>query len=199
MRAILKVLAGIGWPVAVLWAVGAVAAPVGGVTFAPGVFAFATTCPNAPATPCDGASNATITVTVAGSQASFVVDVPSAPADDVSFTLPDYDVPTGVEPGGSPYFSGPTLTDATWDTTVYPYVIFWSAIDGGALNIAAGPDGADSLITLFASNQTITPVFSGLLPEPGTWTILLAGFALAGAFLRRRAGWHPVDSRPRTS
>jgi hypothetical protein len=155
------------------------------LSFTPGAYYYADDCPGA-TTPCAGASNVTVTLTISGSEATFVIDAPLDPTYNVTFSLPNFLTPTGYEPGASPYYSGPALVTSSWDTTAYPYVIFWSSVDGGAFNISASPDGSDSLVTLFQSVGTVGPSIASLVPEPAAWSMMVLGFGLSGALLRRR-------------
>ncbi len=163
---------------------GASAAPYM-VQFVGGEYPIAISCPSAPATPCDLSTDANLEVAISGVKANFTVTVVGDPAATQTFTLPDYLAPTGVEPGGSPYFSGSNLTNASWDTTADPYVVFWSAEDGGGITIAdMSNDNGSTLIKLFASQQTTGSPFI-MTPEPMTWSLMLVGAALTGGALRR--------------
>jgi hypothetical protein len=178
----------------ILLAIGATLALAGSASASPymvqftgGVYPIAVSCPGA-ALPCDQSTNATLTVTVSGPQANFVVDVTGDQSATLSFDLPDYLAPTGVEPGGSPYFTMPNLTAATWDTATYPYVTIWSPADGGGISVAGTPDDSgDVLLALFESEQTTSSPFTLTgTPEPATWAMLIVGAGMTGATLRRR-------------
>lgn len=53
------------------------------------------------------------------------------------------------------------------------------------LNISKGSSGAVLYSTQMAPTPSPTPPFS-VVPEPGTWAMLIAGFGLVGATARRR-------------
>jgi hypothetical protein len=99
----------------------------------------------------------------------------------------------GVEVGGSPYFKGSDLTNASWDTSVYPYVTFWSNQDGAGISVGSLPDDsvADNIYFIdFGSEQYFLEgspsIFTLSSPEPATWAMLLLGVAATGAGVRRR-------------
>jgi hypothetical protein len=156
-----------------------------------GTYPMAETCPNyldVPPQPCDGVDGSSMTITIAGSLANVSITDPLDPSENASFTMPDYSVPAGFEPGASPYFSVYTndVTNVSWNESSYPYITFWSALDGGGIGIGDDPsDDGNTLTSLFESNETendfVVPV-----PEPAGWGLVLSNFALVGFAMRRR-------------
>jgi hypothetical protein len=143
-------------------------------------------CPNASA-PCEASPDTILSVSIVGPMADFGISDQDNPSWNFSFSLPDYLAPTGFEPGGSPYYEGPHLA-APWDTTIFPYVTFWSAVDGGAITIGSTPnESGPDLVDFFASAADPEPDFALVsVPEPDAWVLILLGAGLCGAGLRRR-------------
>lgn len=81
--------------------------------------------------------------------------------------------------------AGSTTTAMNWQT----YTVDFTALSGTSTlffnNTAGGPNGG-----MYLDNIAIydpSEVVSGAVPEPATWALMISGFGLAGATLRRRA------------
>jgi hypothetical protein len=129
----------------------------------------------------------TLVVTVGGGTASFTL----SGADTATFTVPDGVTPTGEDLAGygAPYYYIPTSgVTASWDTSAYPYLTFWSNFEDGGLTAGSVPgDLGFNYIDLFESDVGSGQVFtvSGI-PEPATWATMLVGLGAVGALSRRR-------------
>ncbi len=152
------------------------------IRFTPGVYYLDDYVPGAPV----GPPTDTLTVGVSGGVASFTL----SGTDDATFSVPDPSVPTGtdIDDDGlfNPYYQiqGSAIS-ASWDTSVYPWLTFWSAGIGGG--VTAGSIPGDLGVNLFdTSGSTIGPSQVFVVPEPGTWTLMLTGLAGTGAAGRRR-------------
>jgi hypothetical protein len=179
---------------------GAVAAHTVTVRFDAGTYAISVDCQNAPATPCGSPTDGSLTVTIdpamgnTPATANFVISTNETNAFNLveyaSFTLPEIADATGLEadnPGlYSPYFSGPDLTAADWNTAAYPVVVFWSEEDGGGVEIADSAALISPLIEQFAADDSGLPFTVISTPEPAAWAMTVTGLALAGGGLRRR-------------
>jgi hypothetical protein len=143
------------------------------VTFIPGTYSLAETNLGSPVD--------TLVVTVSAGTASFVL----SGADNATFTLPDSSTPTGG--GGNPYYLiSSSGGSASWDTTSFPYLVFWSTpSDGGLTADAVSDDSGPSDFNLFQSTAGTGQVFtvSGV-PEPAAWTMMLVGVGCVGAMAR---------------
>jgi hypothetical protein len=168
------------------------------VTFAQNLtIPLADMCPMA-SVPCLENTDSSLSVVVVNGVAEFTgsLDLPGPPATtlNVSFDLPDIYAPSGVEAGDSPYFTGAGLTNASWDTSMYPYVTFWSNEDGAGISIGSQPgDGPTDNVyfTDFGSEQSYLEGSPSLFtltgtPEPASWAMLLVGATATGAGVRRR-------------
>lgn len=56
------------------------------------------------------------------------------------------------------------------------------------VSICCCPDCGPSFIDVFAEGRFVTDSLKIAIPEPATWALMLAGFGVAGAALRRRRG-----------
>jgi hypothetical protein len=181
-----RVLIGI---VAVLMAsVGVARASFIALQFTPSTYqiidAFIGGCPNV-SLPCGVPDDSTLTVSITGPKADFSTTDSVNPNWDIHFTLPNYLQPLGYEPGQSPYYKGAGLTNADWNTAVYPFVTFWSLPDGGAFSIASSPDENGNILVDFFSTGT-NPFSLVVVPEPAAWTLMILGVGATGGMLRRR-------------
>lgn len=90
-----------------------------------------------------------------------------------SLTLAGFDTPTGALVGGFPtsfsLAAGETLTFA------------FSGVSSGSYELFLADVAAAS-----APGETFRIGFADAIPEPGAWALMLIGFGLAGAVLRRR-------------
>jgi hypothetical protein len=163
---------------------GAVAAAgtPGAIRFLPGVYELDDYVPNAPV----GPPTDTLTVTVSGGVAHFTL----TGTDSATFSVPDPSTPTGtdIDDDGlfNPYYFIPTSAiSASWDTTAYPWLTFWSAGIGGG--VTAGSIPGDFGSNLFdTSGSTIGPSQVFAVPEPTTWALLVTGLAGFGGVARAR-------------
>ncbi len=173
----------------------ATAAPTGAVEirFAPGVYDLEDYVEGAPV----GPPTDILTVVVSGGVASFTL----SGADDATFSVPDPSTPTGtdIDDDGlfNPYYEIPgSAISASWDTSVYPWLTFWSAGIGGG--VTAGSIPGDFGANVFdTSGSTIGPSQVFTVPEPGIWMLMLTGLAGIGVVGRRRRPAGPCPSDPR--
>jgi hypothetical protein len=97
-----------------------------------------------------------------------------------SFTLAGFDAPTGVLVGGFPtsfsLAAGQSLSFA------------FSGVSAGTYELFLADVAAAS-----APGETFRIGFGDAIPEPGTWALMLIGFGLAGAALRRGRGVRRQD------
>lgn len=165
------------------------------VDFIPGTYALAETCPNygdVPLSPCDAPETYAMVITAQGSLVNVAITglTPGDQGQDASFTVPNDSPPAGFEPGGSPYFTvyNNDVTNASWDTAAYPYITFWSTIDGAGIGIGDSPSGdGNNLTNLFEASQTADEFVLGV-PEPESWALMIMGFGMIGLTARRRSG-----------
>ena len=64
-----------------------------------------------------------------------------------------------------------------------------SALAAGmnTLTVNYNVDAASSAVAAgYSGNLTLAPVVSAVVPEPATWAMMMAGFGIVGAGLRRR-------------
>lgn len=123
----------------------------------------------------------TLVVTVSGGIANFTL----TGADSAMFSVPDASIPTQLTSGRDPLYSIPTSgITASWDTTAFPILTFFSTADEGGLEVTSA---TMTLIDLFQSTQGTGQVFTLTdAPEPMTLALFGAGLAGAAAFGRRR-------------
>jgi hypothetical protein len=123
----------------------------------------------------------TLVVTLSGGTADFTL----SGTDNATFTVPNNSTPSGG--GSSPYYliTGSSIT-ASWDTTAYPYLTFWSTgADGGVTAGSVPGDSGTNDFNTFQSTDGTGQVFTATgVPEPGTWTLILIAFSGVGAGLR---------------
>ncbi len=125
-------------------------------------------------------------------------------------------------PGDSPDIPcfGPTTTDSNQNADAYGILFTYNGGEGeiwGNGTHAPYIFGAPGAYTFEVATGIATPEddttnpytpqtpvvsyyngdvgFQVGVPEPSTWALMLTGFALAGASLRRRAGWKPAPAR----
>jgi hypothetical protein len=133
------------------------------LTFDPGTYNFLTN------------SLEQLVITSDGVTASFVM----TGEVDATFSLPDNSTPAGGLPI-DPYFLAGT---ASFDTTTYPYVTFYTTGDGGGFTIGSQPaDLGNNLVNEFGA-QVFTVA---AVPEPSTWAMMILGFAGIGFMAYRR-------------
>jgi hypothetical protein len=130
----------------------------------------------------------TLVVTVTGGIASFAL----SGTDAASFSVPDDSSPTGTDIDNDgvfdPYYLIPgSAISASWDTSLYPYLTFWSADIGGG--VTAGSIPGDLGVNQFdTSGSTSGPSQIFAVPEAGAWTMMVIGVTAVGAAVRRSSG-----------
>jgi hypothetical protein len=94
---------------------------------------------------------------------------------------------------GAPLASGFALFSLDLATVTVPQL---TDLANPALALRITPDLAGAIDTLFGVGglqgvqfgRAATAPVAGIIPEPGTWAMLIAGFGLVGAAMRRRRG-----------
>lgn len=77
-----------------------------------------------------------------------------------------------------------TSTSLLGDAPITTRSLFFTAGNAGSLKFYVGTDSADNVGPLLDGIRlNVTP---GAVPEPATWAMMIGGFALAGATMRRR-------------
>ena len=131
----------------------------------------------------------TLAFTVGGSQR-----VTDADSLDVDFLFTGGPSLTGIN-GTGDYFSspgGPTgplaaILASRTKTSASPFVfstLGFTALTAGAIKFRIGTSSADNIGPLLDSVSL--DITAGAVPEASTWTMMIAGFGLAGAALRTR-------------
>jgi hypothetical protein len=100
--------------------------------------------------------------------------------------------------GSTTMSSGPLVADPGDALTAQRFVA-QSDESFRYLQIAFGQDSTSRALTEFRVFDGDTPLPGSAAPEPASWALMIGGFALAGAALRRRRvalGWRRHPSRP---
>ncbi|MBV8683496.1 MAG: PEPxxWA-CTERM sorting domain-containing protein [Caulobacteraceae bacterium] len=131
-----------------------------------------------------GAPTDTLVVSVTGGTADFAL----SGGDSETFSVPNNSTPDQLVFGNSPVYNVSSLTSYSWDGSAYPYLTLYTNSVGGGLTIGSKPsDTGSNLVNLFQSTDGSGQVFTiSSVPEPASWSLMLAGVALAGATLRSR-------------
>jgi hypothetical protein len=134
----------------------------------------------------------TLVVTVSGGVADFT----ATGEINATFSVPEDISPTGGTASYYFYYDIPaTPVTASWDTTSYPYLSFWSSTYEGGVTAGAIPgDDGPNYFDLFQSTPGTAQLFAGA-PEPATWALLVLGLLGLGATLRasrRRLSFVPA-------
>jgi hypothetical protein len=90
-------------------------------------------------------------------------------------------IPAGTVGG---YFqSGNIAGNAPWTS----YFLTFDPTTAGTLQVVLGSGSRDNIGPLL-DNVRVTQAVAGVIPEPATWAMLIAGFGLVGMAARRRRG-----------
>jgi hypothetical protein len=149
------------------------------LTFDPGTYFLAQSFLGAPVD--------TLKVSVSGGVASFDL----TGADNETFSIPSPSKPTGhVMKNKDPYYLAAPPVTASWNSTLFPYITFYKAIDEGGLSVGSKPGDktGNLLLNLFQSTEGPGQVFNRNLPAtplPSTWLMLLAGLVGLGFVAHR--------------